>query len=29
MLAMVGYPSDKDFKNMVHAGVITNCPVTL
>ena len=26
---MVGYPSEKDFKNMVHAGMIPNCPITL
>ena len=26
-LAMVGYPSYKDFKNMVHSGIIPNCPV--
>ena len=28
-LDMVGYPSDKDFKNMVHARMIPNFPVTL
>ena len=28
-LDMVGYLSDKDFKNTVHAGIIPNCPVTL
>ena len=28
-LAMVGYPSYKDFNNMVRAGMIPNRPVTL
>ena len=28
-LAMVGYPSDKYFKNMVHAAMISKFPVTL
>ena len=28
-LDMVGYPSDKDFNNTVHAGIIPNCSVTL
>ena len=28
-LDMVGYLSDKDFKNTVHAGIIPNFPVTL
>ena len=28
-LAVVGYPSEKDFKNMVHSGMIPNFPVTL
>jgi hypothetical protein len=27
-LALVGYPSPKDFKNMVRANMIRNCPVT-
>jgi hypothetical protein len=25
---MVGYPSEKDFRNMVSSNMITNCPVT-
>jgi hypothetical protein len=27
-LGMVGYPSEKDFKNMVSSNMIRNCPVT-
>jgi hypothetical protein len=27
-LALVGYPSSKDFKHMVSSNMITNCPVT-
>jgi hypothetical protein len=27
-LEMVGYPSEKDFRNMVSSNMITNCPVT-
>jgi hypothetical protein len=27
-LALVGYPSQKDFKHMVSSNMITNCPVT-
>jgi hypothetical protein len=27
-LGMVGYPSEKDFKNMVSSNMISNCPVT-
>ena len=26
--AMLGYPSKKDFKGMVHANLIANCPMT-
>ena len=26
---MVGYLSEKDFKNMVHSGMITNCPISI
>ena len=29
VMAMVGYLSNKDFKNMVHDEMIPNCPVTL
>jgi hypothetical protein len=25
---MLGYPSEKDFRNMVSSNMITNCPVT-
>jgi hypothetical protein len=28
-LGMVGYPSPKDFKNMVRSNMIKNCPITL
>jgi hypothetical protein len=27
-LGMVGYPSNKDFNNMVRSNMIKNCPVT-
>ena len=29
LLAKVGYPSVKDFKNMIQSGLLRNCPVTL